>query len=207
MSIQYDIADVLEEVGLSFTVERLGVVIEEVTEYLTYTPNSQVTKPFIREHFLEVAFKSSTVVQTGDVITFVQSGDSYLVVNNTPDFFEDEIIRYLAVLYKTNVLVDILRPQNTTVNYHTSFSFTTLFSAQKVLIYAPMFGNASEVDADIGIFTQSKQELYLPVGYGVRVGDRISIPATSEYYTIAVTIPRRYPNICYAELAEDTREG
>jgi len=206
MSIQYDIADVLEEVGVSFTVQRMGVPLPDVVEYLTYTPNSQVTKPFVREHFLEVAFKSETTVLSGDIITFVVSGDSYLVMNNTPDFFEDEIIRHLAVLYKVNVLIDILRSQNTTINYHTVPDFDTIYSGQPALIYAPLFGNVGEISSEIGVFEQHKQELYLSEQYQVRAGDRIIIPATSEVFQVSIVILRRYPNICMAMLQEDTRE-
>jgi len=206
MSIQYDIADVLAEVGLSFTIERVGVPIPDVVEYLTYTPNSQVTKPFIREHFLEVAFESETQVVAGDIITFVASDDSYLVMNNSPDFFEDEVIRYLAVLYKTNVLVDMLRPQNTTVNYHTSHSFVSRHTAQKALIYAPLFGNVGDI-TDIGMYSQEKNELYIPNAYGLRMGDRIVLQETDEVFAVTACIPRRYPNICFAMLSEDTRES
>lgn len=206
MSIQIDIADVLEEVGLSFNIERLGVAVDCDTEYLTYVPNTQVTKPFVREHFLETAFKSDTCVQNGDVLNFVVSGDSYLVMNNTPDFFENEIIRYLAVLYKTNVTIDILRPQNTTVGYNTSFNFTTIHSAKKALVYAPLFGNIGRIDDDAGAFGLDKHELYLPLGYGLKEIDRIQISGTSEYYRVDTVILRRFPNMVVAGLKEDTRE-
>ncbi|RLF28756.1 MAG: hypothetical protein DRN14_03620 [Thermoplasmata archaeon] len=205
MSIQYDIADVLEEVGLSFTIEHMGVPVPDVVEYLTYTPNTQVTKPFVREHFLEVAFRSDTSVLSGDIITFVVSGDSYLVMNNTPDFFENEIIRYLAVLYKTNVLIDILRPQHTTVGYNTQFDFVVVVSAQKALIYAPLFGNIGRVDPDAGSYALDKEELYTPIAYDLREVDRVRITGTSEFYQVNTVILRRFPAVAVSGLREDTR--
>ena len=206
MSIQIDIADVLEEVGIAFSIERLGVDAGYDNEYLTYTPNTQVTKPFVREHFLETAFKSDTNVLGGDVLNFVVSGDSYLVMNNTPDFFENEIIRYLSVLYKTNVSLDILRPQNTTVGYDTTFAFSTIHTAQKALIYAPLFGNVGKVDDSVGSYGLDKHELYLPLDYGLKEADRVQISGTSLYYKVNTVILRRFPNIVVAGLIEDTRE-
>lgn len=205
MSIQYDIEDVLEEVGLAFSIERMGVDAGFDSEFLTYTPNTQVTKPFVREHFLEITLKSDTNVLSGDILTFLVGGDSYLVMNNTSDFFENEVIRYLAVLYKVNVVLDILRPQNTTVGYNTSFDFLELYSEQKALIYAPLFGNVGRIDDEAGEYGLDKQELYLPVGYDIKEIDRIRISGTSEYYQVNSVILRRFPNIIVASLKEDTR--
>ncbi len=205
MGIELDIADVLEEVGVSFTIERLGVAVDDVIEYLTYTPNSQVTKPFVREHFLECVFVAETQVLNGDVITFVESGDSYLVMNNSPDFFEDGVIRYLAVLYKTNVLIDIYHPQNTTVGYDTSFDFQLMYSAQKALVSEPLFGNIEAFDENIGTYNLEKNQLYLPSGYGLEEQDRIVINGTTEQYRVQTVIQRRYPNVIVADLGEDTR--
>ena len=205
MSIQFDIEDVLGEVGLEFSIERMGLATEFNSEFLTYTPNTQVTKPFVREHFLETTFKSNTNVLSGDILTFSVGGASYLVMNNTPDYFENEIIRYLAVLYKVNVSVDILRPQNTTVGYDTIFDFSTLYSEQKALMYAPLFGNVGRIDDEAGEYGLDKQELYMPLGYGIKEIDRIQISGTSEYYQVNSVILRRFPNIIIASLKEDTR--
>ena len=205
MSIQFDIEDVLGEVGLEFSIERMGLATEFNSEFLTYTPNTQVTKPFVREHFLETTFKSNTNVLSGDILTFSVGGASYLVMNNTPDYFENEIIRYLAVLYKVNVSVDILRPQNTTVGYDTIFDFSTLYSEQKALMYAPLFGNVGRIDDEAGEYGLDKQELYMPLGYGIKEIDRIQISGTSEYYQVNSVILRRFPNIIVASLKEDTR--
>ena len=205
MSIQFDIEDVLGEVGLEFSIERMGLNAGYDFEFLTYTPNTQVTKPFVREHFLETTFKSDTNVLSGDILTFSIGGDSYLVMNNTPDYFENEIIRYLAVLYKVNTLVDILRPQNTTVGYDTTFDFSEVYSEQKALIYAPLFGNVGRIDDEAGEYGLDKQELYMPLGYGIKEIDRIRVSGTSEYYQVNSVIRRRFPSIIVASLKEDTR--
>ncbi|MCK5862448.1 MAG: hypothetical protein KAH38_08175 [Candidatus Hydrogenedentes bacterium] len=206
MSVYRDIADVIAEVGVSFTTERAGVSTGAATEYFTYTPNRQVTKPFVREHFLEAVLKSTTLVQPGDVIVTSVVGESFLCVNNTPDLFEDEIIRYLAVLYKTNVTVDILRATNTTVGYDTSMSFVAQHSAQKALLYAPLFGNVSDIDDDVGFSRGEKEELFISSVYGVQEHDRILINSTSEQYRVAAVIHRRYPGVSVVELEDDTRE-
>ena len=204
MSIQLDISDVIAEVGVGFTITRQGIELDGV-EYFTYTPNSQVTKPFVREHFLEVAFKSDTAVKTGDTITVGVSNDTYLVMNNTPDFFENEIIRHLAVLYKINAVADILRPQHTRIGYDTSFDFVVQYPSVPILIYAPLFGNVLGVNADVGTYSSSAFDLYISADYAIEVGDRMQI-TNVEYYAVDVVIPRRFPNILVCGLSEDTRE-
>ena len=204
MSFGPDIKETLQEIGTSFTILRTAGNI--TGEYLYYKTNRQVTKPFVREHFLETAFKSDTNVVGGDVLNFVVSGDSYLVMNNTPDFFENEIIRYLAVLYKTNVLLDILSPLNVTTGYDTAFTFTTVHTSIKALIYAPLFGNVGKVDDSVGSFGLDKHELYLPIGYDLKAADRVQITGTSEYYKVDTVILRRFQNMIVANLVEYTRE-
>ncbi len=206
MHLAKDIACTLANVGVAFTTERLGTATADDIEYFTYTPNTQVTKPFVREHFLETVFKSTTNVQNGDIIITTIAGDSYLCVNNTPDVLENEIIRYLAVLYKTNVLVDVLRPQNTTVGYDTSLAFATVHSSQKALIYAPLFGNKGEINEDIGFIQDEKEEMYISAGYGIKANDRVVVHGTSEKYIVSTVITRRYPGVAVLVLDEDTRE-
>lgn len=206
MSIQRDIADVIAEVGISFSIERLGVAIPNVKEYMTYTSNAQVTKPFVKEHFLEVAFISSTAVVPGDVVTLTSTSDSFLVMNSLPEFFEDEVIKYSGVLYKTNVVLNILRAQNTTVGYDTTFSFVEQHADVKALMYAPLFGNTDKIDEEVGTYSLDKNELYIPVGYGLKEMDRIHLTCTNENQQVDVIIPRRFPAINVCQLSEDTRE-
>ena len=51
MSIGLDIKEVLSEVGNTITIVRTAGNV--TGEYTMYKPNAQVTKPFIREFFLE----------------------------------------------------------------------------------------------------------------------------------------------------------
>ena len=68
-----DIKDVLEEIGTSFTILRPNSG-ELGTEYLDYEMNRQVTKPFIREYFLEIVLPQDTNVIGGDIIQFSDLG-------------------------------------------------------------------------------------------------------------------------------------
>lgn len=206
MGIEIDISDVLKEVGVSFTIERVGIPISDIIEYLTYVPNSQVTKPFVREFFLECVFVADTQVVIGDIITFVITNNSYLVMNLTPDLFENEVIRNLAVLYKTNALIDIYHPQFSTVGYDTTFNFQLLYSEQKALIAESLFGNIDAFDEHLGSYNLKKSQLYLPQGYNLEEQDRIIVHNTLETYQVETVIKRRFPNVIVADLGEDTRE-
>lgn len=205
MGIELDISDVFAEVGVAFTIERLGVPVGG-TEYLTYTANRQVTKPFVREYFLESVFTAFTDVQNGDVVTFIETGESFIVMNCTPDLFENNIIRYLAVLYKTNVLIDIYHPHNTTIGYNTTFDFQRTYASQKALIAEPLFGNIEAFDEHTGIYNLEKNQLFISLDYAIEEQDRVVIPSTNEVYRIESVVRRRFPNAIVADLGEDTRE-
>lgn len=84
MSIGPDIDEVLDEIGTAFTIKRDSGDV--AGGYLDITPNTQVTKPFIREFFLEVMLSYNTTILPGEVLELDTSGDRYLTVNLTPAF-------------------------------------------------------------------------------------------------------------------------
>ena len=86
-----DIKEALEESGTAFTILRDGGNLSG--EYCYWTPNKQVTKPFIREYFKEADLYWDTAALTGEVIRFDATGEIHLVMNMTPRIFENEIIQ------------------------------------------------------------------------------------------------------------------
>ena len=102
MTIGPDIEEVLDEVGTKYTILRDS---GNITGEYTYTKtNSQATKPFIREFFLEGTMQYDTYVGSGDIIEFTTTGKRYLVSHITPTLFENTVIRYEVVLYLANVI-------------------------------------------------------------------------------------------------------
>ena len=204
MSIGPDAKAVYAEVGVSFTILRDSGNI--TGEYLVFKPNSQVTKPFIQEFFLEASIAYDTDTVAGDIIQFVVTSDKYLVMNNTPILFVDEIYKYASVLYKTNVSVDILRPSESR-NSHT-YQYETTWTMVKgsvdALLTTPLYGHSLESDEELGLIGVELNEFYIPSSIGVQVLDRIRV-APSEYYRVETVKKRRYSAVDVIELSEDTR--
>lgn len=204
-----DIKEVFQEVGILFNINRTPVLSGE---YLDWEPNSQVTKPFIREFFLESTFAYDTLVVEGDVIQFMPSGeaagDKYLVMNKTPSLFENEIIDHAGVLYKVNVSGELRRPSGeaewSTQTYHKVAQFTTIAAEVPALQTEPLFGGELEVEEELGLLGIEKQELYVPISYGIQALDRYHT-ASGEYYMVESVKKRRFKGIDVCVLSEDTR--
>ena len=202
--IGLDIKEVLSEVGVSITIVRDSGDI--TGEYTMFAPNAQVTKPFIREFFLDARLAYDTDCVVGDVIEFNSTGDRYLIMNKTPTLLEDEVYQYNTVLYKTNVVCDILRPSEgdwPTDTYHRRTIWTSLASSQDVLITTPLYGHELD-ESSLGPLQIEVHEMYVPASIGIRALDRVRV-SSSEYYRVTTVKPRRYDGVDVVELSEDTR--
>jgi hypothetical protein len=205
MTIGPDIEEVLEEVGTGFTILRDSGNVSG--EFLDFEPNSQVTKPFIREFFLEAMLKYNTAVVSGDVIRFDTTGDCYMVMNFTPDLFENQIINYSAVLYKTNVHLAIYRSSIVQQsNYHDRTVWTLVKSGVKALLTSPLYGSSLDEERELGALGLQMQELYVPLSIGIQTLDKIVVQETGEHWKVDSIKIRRFQAITVAELGEDTRE-
>jgi hypothetical protein len=201
-----DIKDVIEEIGTSFINLRPNSG-ELGTEYLDYEMNRQVTKPFIREYFLEVIFPYDTAVIGGDVIQFVEDGRRFLVMNITTENLFDESVGREGVLYRSNVSGELQRASgeaNWDSNYKRTTQWTTIKSPAYGLLTEKMFGTELEQDQEIGQIDVDAQVLYLPATYGARTLDRY-MPASGEYYKIEVVRRREFDGVDVCHVAEDTR--
>ena len=206
MTIGPDINEVLEEIGTAFTIKRDSGDVEG--EYLEITPNTQVTKPFIREFFLEVMIQYDTDVVPGDVIELNTSEERFLLMNSTPAFFENTVTNYDGVMYKCNVSGELLRPSGETGwdddTYKRAEHWNTIKSNCFALLVPPEFGGEIETKEEIGLLQMEKQALYIPSSVGVQVLDRYQ-PVTGEYYRVEAVKSRRYPAVDLVLLGEDTR--
>jgi len=202
MSIGPDIKEVLAEVGVKYTILRDAGNISG--EYLTYKQNAQVTKPFIREYFLEAALSYDTRVVAGDIIQFNATEDTYIIMNSTPALFENTVIKYESVLYKTNVLIDILRPTNVRDEntYQMRTIWTPIKTRARALISVPMFGISLDTNEELGLIGIGNYELYVPTSYGAQVLDRIRVTST-EYYRVETVKRRRYKDVDVLDIGDD----
>jgi hypothetical protein len=205
MSIGPDIKEVFQEVGVQFTILRDSGDVDG--GYLHYHINRQVTKPFIREFFLEAFFPYDTSAVPGDVVKFNQADDVYMVMNKTPQFFEDSVIQNHAVLYKCNVSGELLRVSGEAwdENYQMSgYAWETIKSPCYALQTEALYGHDLETDAEIGLLGLENHELYVPKTYGARVLDRYR-PVSGEVYRVETMKTRRYQAVDVLEVGEDTR--
>jgi hypothetical protein len=197
-----DLKSTFQEVGLSYVIVRDSGDVSG--EYLTYESNAQVTKPFIREFFLEAELAYDTQVVNGDYLYLTTSDDYYMVMNKTPEVFEDQIISFNAVLYKCNVIFELLRPSESD---NSDYNLITTWSSVKVsrgLLTSPLHGVDSEEIQEIGLIQEVENEFYVPSSIGIQELDRIKI-SSDEYYSVDRIKKRRFAAVDVVELGEDTR--
>jgi hypothetical protein len=205
MSIGPDIKEALQDVGTSFTI-LLPIPITE-SEKLVSKGNSQATKPFIREFFLEATLAYDTQAISGAVIKATASAIPYLVMNKTPNIFEDEVIEYKAVLYKCNVSGEILRISGES-DWNGQYQKTPVFQVIRANAYALqteiLAGSGILVDQEIGAISTDRQDLYVPYYYQIRELDRYQT-VSGENYLVKAVKKRLYDNIDVCELIPDQR--
>jgi len=204
MSIALDIRLVLEEIGTSFVVKTSGEADVD-GGYLDYEMNRQVTKPFIREFFLEATFQDNSVATNGDVIEF-SDGRRFMVMNDSPENFEDTMISREVVLYGANVSGELLRASGEVfdANYRRETSWSVVQSECYALLTSRLFGTDLQQDEELAQIGIESQVLYLPSSIGVQSLDRYQ-PCSGEYYKIEQVIKRYFPAVDVCYLAEDTR--
>lgn len=198
-----DIKAAYIEVGISYDVYRDSLV--KSGEYLIYESNAQVTKPFIREFFLEASLPYDTSGEVGDVLKFSNSSD-YLLMNKTPSEVENTIIEYAAVLYKANVSGELSRPSGEawdTQTYHKVPVFEVIKTNCYALLTESLF-RYEMTEEDFGNLLVVKDEMYIPKRYGAQINDRYS-PRSGEYYKISTVKTRGFPGVDIVILEEDTR--
>ena len=200
-----DIKEALVDVGNSITIAKSGEVITS-GEYVMSKANSQVTKPFIREFFLETTFPYDTSGEVGDRITFVTTQEPFLLMNRTPVLFDDEKIKYDTVMYKCNVSGELLRATYSVRDNQLRLRENFVAVSQNVyaLLTEPLFGASLDADDELGQLGLKREELYIPSHYGIRVLDSYS-PVSGEYFKVETIQKRRYPGVDVVTLSEDTR--
>ena len=205
MTIGPDIKEAIVEVGTGFTIIRDAGNIEG--EYLTHKSNAQVTKPFIREFFLEGTMQYDTDVVSGDIIEFDTTGTRYLVTHITPTLFENAVIRYETVLYQANVNVSIFRPTEVrdAHTYHMRTAWSTVKAAVDLVLTTPLFGQSLDGDTELGLLNVEMHEVYAPSSYGITYLDRIKILSTGEYWRVEAVRKYRYDGVDVIDVGEDVR--
>ena len=201
-----DIKGALQDVGTSYTLIRDAGHISG--EYLDFELNTQVTKPFIREFFLEAVLPYDTEVIAGEVIRFNDDGRAFLVMNRTPAKFEDETISYESVLFKCNVSGELKRFSGETWDaqtYRHKSAWELIRSDCYGLLTEKLFGTDLIQDEEAGQLGVEAQVVYIPHVIGVQALDRYEA-VSGEYYKITFVEERKFDAVDVCHVEEDTRE-
>ena len=208
MTIGPDIKEAIVEVGLSYTIIRDAGNVED--NYLTAKPNAQVTKPFIREFFMEAQITYDSTLVAGDIIEFDTTGDRFIIMHLTPTLFENTTIRYEAVLYKTNVKVDILRPgeRRNPNTYVAETYWDVIKTSVDLLLTTPLFGQDLETEEELGMLGIESHEMWCPSLYGIQLLDRIRIVSgvgAGNYWRSEAVRKYRFEACDVVKIGEDVR--
>lgn len=206
MGIGADIKDALVDVGSTFTILRDDGDISG--EYLDSESNRQVTKPFIREYFLEASIPYDTETIAGDVIRFDDDGREFMIMNKTPERFENELVNYETVLYKCNVSGELYEFSGEDYNEQTYQKYNRWTLVKEncyALLTEKIFGTDLDQDESFGQLEIEADLLFIPSSVGVEIMMRYS-PVSGEYYKIKSVEKRKFDNVDMCQLEEDTRQ-
>jgi hypothetical protein len=208
MTIGPDIKEAIVEVGTAYTIIRDSGNVED--NYLTFKPNEQVTKPFIREFFLEAQIAHDSPIVAGDIIEFDTTGDRFIVMHFTPTLFENTVIRYESVLYKTNVKVSVLRPgeRRNPQTYLMETYWTIIKQDVDVLLTTPLFGQDLETAEELGLLGIESHEIWCPSSYGIANLDRIRVTSgvgAGNYWRTEAVRKYRFEACEVVKVGEDVR--
>lgn len=206
MGLGEDIAEVYD-LGSSVTIVNRVPII--TGGKILYDINTQSTKPFVQEHQLDATFPYNTVIVSGDVLNIMESGFNYMVMNKTPEMFEDEIVEWSVVLYKCNLpaTTHILRPvevRNSQTKKMTEGWNIIYDSPIYGLLTDRIAGSALQEDSKAGQFLVWKLDLYVPKSYELKPLDRL-IVHHNEFYKVDRKQGYSFPEVDVWMLVEDTR--
>lgn len=202
-----DIKEVYTELGSDISIINRTPII--TNQKVIYEINAQGTKPFIREHHLDCTFPYDTSIETGDIVMMTSTGRYYMIMNKTPELFENNVVEYSGVLYYCNMplTAHIVRPVEVrdAETYNMISGWTVVEDSPLYgLMSDRLFGSALETSARVGQDQLWRIDLYLPKWYDIQPLDRLIVSST-EYYKVETIESYNFPGSVVALLVEDTR--
>ncbi len=211
MSFGPDIKETLQEIGTSFTILREAGNV--TGEYLYYKTNRQVTKPFVREYFLEAIFQHDSVAVSGDVIAFNSDTRKFLVAVMTPRNFESEAFDNQCTILKCNVSGELQRyvVSGETIDdqwnddYEQNFEWSTIKSNCHGLLTEELFGNFVDQESPAGQMLNKSMILYVPSNVGIQTLDRY-VSISGEAWKVEDVERYVYEGVDIAHVEIDERQ-
>jgi hypothetical protein len=202
MPIGSDIAEVMDELGITATILRSP---SNIKEKITYDVNTASTNYFATGAFLNTSFRYNTKIIVGDLLQFGES--TYLVISSTPDIFEGGIVEYVGSVLKCNTPATTYIARYFETQDPDSYVITAIWTVESDvmgLIYADTRGVVPSASDTGGMAQVFKLECYIPGTIDVQINDRL-ILTVSEYYTVQNIEKFRIPGISILTLIADTR--
>lgn len=205
MSFGPDIKELLHDIGTGFTIVRATGNI--TGEKLLYKTNNQVTKPFIREFFLEASLSYDTAVLVGDLIKF-SDNRYFFVANKTSRQFENATFDEQTVLYKCNVSGEVQRQsgEGWNADYQEQSSWVTVSTNEYGLITEELQGNFLEEDDPAGRVLARALMLYVSINADLQPNDRYIAVSGETPFIVGEIDTYRFGGLKVAHLNIDTRE-
>lgn len=201
--IGYDIADVLDELGMCVEIqERVRPIIEKVD----YDSNSQMTKPFNAEHFLMMMFTHASQIVAGDLLYAVAQNLHYRVMNCFPEIFEDTVIYKQGIVYKCNEVVSVYRPEEVrdpkTLRMQTGWR--PIHANVRSLVTDKLYGSELNTEMSFIQLDLRSRILYFPKKFEVLQKDRVMVMGGRPYEVTNIET-NTFPGMNVIYLEEDTR--
>lgn len=206
--IGQDIAEVIGELGMSIEIlEREdGIVLKEKIDYES---NTQLTKPFTAEHYLQASFTYKSQVLPGDLIRFVNANLYYRVMNVFDESFEDSVIYKQCIIYKCNAFVTVWRPDEyrDKVSYDQKQIWKLRYGPDiRCLLTDKLYGSRLDTETqDIIQMDLRGRVLYFPAKWEVMVKDRVTFTHEKVPYMVTNIENNTFPGMSVVYLEEDTR--
>lgn len=208
MSLGQDLANVYAEVGTKIKILKPDGS-EVFGEFIDIDINRQVTKPFIREFFMEASFTHNTDVVGGDVVEFIVDGRKFLVMNLTGELFESTIINYNSVLYKCNEIATIKRlvKGDRDADYNQIRTWSDVAVDVPILLTERFFGTGLGAvgPQDFMEYDILDNQMCISGYYDVKPLDRVWLSDT-EFFQVDFVEKRKFEGVWSCVLSEDTRE-
>lgn len=201
--IGYDIADVLDELGMCVEIqERVRPIIEKVD----YDSNSQMTKPFNAEHFLMMMFTNTSQIVAGDLLYAVAQNIHYRVMNCFPEIFEDTVIYKQGIVYKCNEVISVYRPEEVrdpkTLRMQTGWR--PIHTSVRSLVTDKLYGSELNTEMSFIQLDLRSRILYFPKKFEVLQKDRVVVMGGTSYEVTNIET-NTFPGMNVIYLEEDTR--
>ncbi len=168
---------VLDIAGLSGDLsDNLGesTLLSEKVEYGYFELNTQATKPFVAAYFIKAFLDYDTDVSSGDLIK-INDGRRLLVTVKNPDIYRNEVIRNMAICYKTNATIKIERKTGSQIDEKTRnkvWTYDEITPRAHCLLTEGDF-RSELLEEGFGKVEVTKRELYLQGSLKIQLADRV----------------------------------